>query len=103
MADNPRFYEVKLLKRAIADVEDICRYLSQFYPGTVDRFLESFEQALKGLVQNPYMYVEYEYNRKYRRMIVKDYLVFYKTFKTGKTVHIHRVLHGKRNIEAFLK
>jgi plasmid stabilization system protein ParE len=59
-------YEVKLLKQAVTDVDDICRYLSQFYPGTADRFLDGFEQAIEGLAQNPYMYVEYEYNRKYR-------------------------------------
>ena len=103
MAGNPGLYEVKLLKQAIKDIDGISRYLSQFYPGTAGRFLEGLEQAIEGLSQNPSMYVEYEYNRKYRRMIVKDYLVFYKTFKTGKTVRIHRVLHGKRNIEVFLK
>ncbi|MFP3041032.1 type II toxin-antitoxin system RelE/ParE family toxin [Treponema primitia] len=96
-------YEVKLLKRAIEDIDGICQYLSQFYPGTSGRFLDDLERAIEGLAQNPYMYVEYENNKTYRRMIVNDYLVFYKTFKTGKTIRIYRVLHGKRNIEAFLK
>jgi addiction module RelE/StbE family toxin len=95
-------YEVKLLKRAVEDIDTICRYLAQFYPGTAGRFLDNLEQAMDGLAHNPYMYAGYEHNKLYRRMIVQDYLVFYRIFKTGKTVRIYRVLHGKRNIGAFL-
>ncbi|GHV63033.1 hypothetical protein AGMMS49587_11720 [Spirochaetia bacterium] len=96
-------YELKLLKRAATDIEDICRYLSQFYPGTAGRFLDALEQSLDGLTQNPYMYAEYEGNKAYHRAIVQDYLVFYKIFKTSKTIRIYRILHGKRNIEFFLR
>jgi plasmid stabilization system protein ParE len=100
-------YEIKLLQRATVDIEDICRYLSQFYPGTAGRFLDALEQGLDGLMQNPYMYVEYEGNRNYRRMVIQTdlsphYLVFYKIPKTGGTIKVYRVLHGKRNIEKFL-
>ncbi|GHT65367.1 hypothetical protein FACS1894110_07080 [Spirochaetia bacterium] len=95
-------YEIKLLKRAVADIEDICRYLSQFYPGTVGRFIDALEQGFDGLAQNPYMYVEYEGNKNYRRMIIQEYLVFYKILKTGSTIRVYRILHGKRNIDNFL-
>ncbi|GHV07748.1 hypothetical protein FACS189485_18480 [Spirochaetia bacterium] len=96
-------YELKLLKRAAADIENICRYLSQFYPGTAGRFLDALEQSLDGLTQNPYMYAAYERNKTYHRAIVQDYLVFYKIFKSSKAIRVYRVLHGKRNIEYFLK
>jgi plasmid stabilization system protein ParE len=112
-------YEVKLLKRAVADIEDICRYLSQFYPGTCRRFLDELERSMDnlmrpsgplsdkngfmganapGLIQNPYMYSEYEKNKAYRRIVVQRYLVFYKVFKTAKTVRVYRILYGQRNI-----
>jgi addiction module RelE/StbE family toxin len=96
-------YETLLLKRAVEDSDAICRYLAQFYPGTAGRFLDELEQSIEGLAHNPYRYAEYEHNRMYRRMIVQDYLVFYKIFKTHKTIRIYRVPHGKRNIGAFLQ
>jgi addiction module RelE/StbE family toxin len=96
-------YEVKLLRRAAKDIEEICQYLSQFYPGTPGRFLDELEKTLGGLAQNPYMSAEYERNKTYRRLIVQDYLVFYKIFKPGKMVKIYRVLHGKRDIGEFLR
>jgi addiction module RelE/StbE family toxin len=96
-------YDVKLLKRAAKDIDEICRYLSQFYPDTPGRFLDELERTLDGLTQNPYLSTEYEKNKSYRRMIVQDYLMFYKISKPGKTVRIYRVLHGKRDIGEFLK
>jgi plasmid stabilization system protein ParE len=95
-------FEVRLLKRAVGDIEDICGYLSQFYPGTVGRFLVDLEQRLDDLAVHPFMYEEYRENKAYRRMVVDNYLVFYKVFKSGKTIRVYRILHGKRNIEAFL-
>jgi plasmid stabilization system protein ParE len=92
-------YEVKLLKRAVTDIGDICRYLSQFYPGSCGRFLDELEGALDNLTQNPYMYSEYEKNKPYRRIIVQKYLVFYKVFKSAKTVRVYRILHGQRDIK----
>jgi addiction module RelE/StbE family toxin len=96
-------YEVKLLRKAAKDIEEICQYLSQFYPGTPGRFLDELEKTLDGLAQNPYMSVEYEGNKAYRRLIVQDYLVFYKIAKPGRVVKIYRVLHGKRNTGEFLE
>jgi plasmid stabilization system protein ParE len=55
-------YELQLLERAVEDIDAICRYLAQFYPGTAGRFLDSLERSLDGLTQNPYMYAEYEHN-----------------------------------------
>jgi plasmid stabilization system protein ParE len=92
-------YEVKLLKRAVMDIEDICRFLSQFYPGTCGRFLDELERTLDNLMQNPYMYSEYEKNKAYRRIIIQKYLVFYKASKTAETVRVYRILHGQRDLE----
>jgi len=35
-------YEVKLLNLAESDLDEICLYLSQFYPGTPGRFIGIF-------------------------------------------------------------
>jgi plasmid stabilization system protein ParE len=38
-------YSVKLLGMAEDDLEEICEYLSRFYPSTVERFLEVLEES----------------------------------------------------------
>jgi plasmid stabilization system protein ParE len=95
-------YKVFLLKRATLDIDEIAHYLSQFYPGTVGRFLEGFEKALGILEENPYIYGVYTEKPQYHRMIIGDYLVFYKIFENAKTVRVYRVLHGRRNLGQFV-
>jgi addiction module RelE/StbE family toxin len=95
-------FDVKTLKRANRDIDEIAQYKSQFYPDTALRFLIALENALDTVAQNPYMYPEYVGNKKYHRLIVQDYLVFYRIFETSRTVRVYRVLHGKRNIAALL-
>jgi plasmid stabilization system protein ParE len=95
-------YEVTLLKRSRIDIDEICQYKSQFYPGTVDRFLDELEKGLDSIADNPFICPEYYGNKKYHRMLVQDYLVLYQIFKTAKTVRVYRILHGKRDIPVLL-
>jgi plasmid stabilization system protein ParE len=96
-------YSVDLLSTAENDLDEICLYLSQFYPGTVDRFLEDFGKALDYASDNPKMYQTYDLNKAYRRIVVGNYLVFYKIDEAEKRMKVYRVLHGKRNLPEFLK
>ena len=48
------------------------------------------------------MYVKYEDNTAYRKMVALDYLVFYKVLEAERIVEIHRVLYGMRDINAYL-
>ena len=96
-------YEVKLLNLAESDLDEICRYLSQFYPGTPGKFLDALEKGFENISINPNMFPKYEYNREYRRMATGDFLVFYKTDEENNHVYIYRVLHGKRSVYTILK
>jgi len=95
-------YEVKLLDLAEKDLDEICQYLSQFYPGTTGRFLDALEKDFDYLTLNPKMYPKYEYSNKYRKMTTGNYLVFYKTDEDNSQVNVYRILHEKRNISAIL-
>ena len=95
-------YKAEYIEPARQDVSDIKDYLSQFYPGTPVKFLTELKQRVEALRDNPFMYPEYEDNPAYRRMVVSDYLVFYKIFEATEIIEIHRVLHGKRNIKEHL-
>jgi plasmid stabilization system protein ParE len=66
-------YEIKLLKKAVEDIDDICRYLAQFYPGTAGRFLDKLEKEMDNLGENPYLCQKYTEDVKYRRMVIQDY------------------------------
>ena len=96
-------YEVKLLNLAESDLDEICRYLSQFYPGTPGRFLDALEKDFENISFNPNMFPKYEYNEEYRKMSSGDFLVFYRTDEANNQVHIYRILHGKRSIGTIIK
>jgi plasmid stabilization system protein ParE len=46
-------YSVKLLGMAEDDFDEICEYLSRFYPGTVGRFLEDLEKSFDRVAITP--------------------------------------------------
>ena len=91
-------YEVKLLDLAEKDIDEICKYLSQFYPGTPGRFLNTLEKDFNSISLNPKMFPKYKYNKEYRKLVSGDFLVFYKIDEENHLVRIYRVLHGKRSV-----
>jgi len=96
-------HDVKLLSIAENDINEICKYLSQFYPGTPGKFLNALNEVFTNLSFNPNMYPVYEYNKEYRRIVTGDYLVFYKIDKENNLVRVYRILHGKQNISTILE
>ena len=95
-------YDVKLLNLAESDLDEICHYLSQFYPGTVDRFLDTIENDLNNISLNPKMFPVYEYNKEFRKAVTNNFLIFYKINEEINQVDIYRILHGKQNISSIL-
>ncbi len=95
-------YTVRFMELAAQDYDDISDYLSGFYPGTAGKFLDALEKGTATLEDSPRAFEVYEHNPAYRRMVVMDYLVFYKIKEKSKTVEVHRILHGARNIRQFL-
>jgi plasmid stabilization system protein ParE len=95
-------YTVRFMDLARQDYDDISEYLSGFYPGTPAKFLDELEKGTATLEDNPRAFEVYEHNPAYRRMVVMNYLVFYKIKEERKTVEVHRILHGARDIKRFL-
>ena len=96
-------YNVKLLNIAERDIDEICEYLSQFYPSTPGKFLDALDKDFENVNLNPYMYPVYEYNKKYRRIVTNDYLVFYIIDEENNLVRIYRILHGKQDVKTILE
>lgn len=96
-------HNVIFMDLAVNDYDDISDYLSRFYPRTIEKFLNELEKYIAVLKENPYAFEKYKPKPQYRRMVVMEYLVFYKVIDKTHTVEIHRILHGARNIKQFLR
>jgi addiction module RelE/StbE family toxin len=88
-------YKTRTLLTAQRDLETIDEYLSQFYASTAAKFFEKYDRQTLLLEDNPYMGATY---KDYRRLVVFEFLVFYKVDEDSKTVSIYRVIHGSRDI-----
>ena len=95
-------YTVLFMDLAEQDYYAISEYLANFYPSTIEKFLDELEKYTATLEDNPRAFEVYEHVPSYRRMVVMDFLVFYKIKEDDKSVEIHRILHGSRDIKRFL-
>jgi len=95
-------YRLRYMDDTVTDREHIKAYLSQFYPGTARKFFALLKKKTVRLKTFPYSCPEYEDVPDYRKLVVGDYLVFYVVNEDAKTVDIHRILHGSRDIRQHL-
>ena len=95
--------KIEYLKIAKLDVFEIQSNLSRFYPTTPGKFLKTLKKSIETLSDNPLLYPVYEFNPAYRKMLVLDYLVFYKVFEERQAIEVHRILYAKRNIKEILE
>ena len=93
-------YKIKYLPLA---VQDLNRYLSEFYPKTASRILKEMREKITKLGDTPKMCEIYRLDPTYRRMVVDQYLVFYRVNDETKVVEIYRVLRGSWNLPQYLR
>ena len=98
LADRFVQYKIKYLELALSDVCEIKTYLEQFYESTAARFMTELKERIFTLSEMPYMCERYFYRPDYRKLVVWDYLVFYKINEENKTIEVHRILHGSVDI-----
>ena len=91
-------YRVVFMTEAGRDVDDIEKYLSQYYASTVRNFFLQLEKQLETLETMPYMYPAYQEDPFFRKMIVNDYLLFYSVDDKRQLAIIHRIFHSSRDI-----
>jgi len=97
-------YKSKILSLARDELKEIRAYLSEFGSIPKNKIKESFFQYVKNASDNPYMYPEYEENKKYRKAVIQyEYLVFFTVDEDNKMVKTERVLSSKRNVKSILE
>ena len=95
-------YTVRFSLFAKEDKKEIKTYLSKFYPGTPHRFTALLKKHITYLKENPYTYSEYPENTDYRRMLVGNYVVFYKINEAEKQVDVYRILRASWDLPKYL-
>lgn len=99
-----RNYEVKLLRIAEEDLNEIAEYVSTDSPASADKLLDRFENAFANLSRHPYIGKapnESELARLgYRYVVLGNYLIFYKIEQ--ETVLVYRIIHGARDYKKII-
>ena len=106
-------YKIEYLPSALRDLTEIADYIGVKLnnPEAADRLSENIVSAIDKLPEMPYRYPVYypvasfsvkPLKMEYRKMVVRNYLVFYWVNEEKQQVTIARVIYGGRNIDNIL-
>ena len=94
-------HTLRYLPIAVDDLVSIFDWIENDRPANAAAFVERLDQRTGNLKTHPFLghipRDEKLKNSGYRILVIESYLVFYMI--RGKTVEIHRVIHGSRNLE----
>jgi plasmid stabilization system protein ParE len=96
-------YKAKYLNSARQDREAIKIHLNQYSTRAAGRLFAKIKRNMEYVKKNPYIYEAYERRPDFRRMVVEDYLVFYRVNEKDKIIEVHHILHGMIDIENTVK
>ena len=94
-------YILRYLSVAVDDLISIFDWIAHDSPAHAAAFVDKIDQRIGSLKKHPFLgrvpRDEKLKNTGYRVLIIEAYLVFYVV--RGKTVEIHRLIYGSRNLE----
>lgn len=105
---SPVQYRIDISEPAENDLWDIVRYISAQLsaPITAMEMLEIIEQALNGLAEMPHRAPAVADERLaaigYRKLNVKNYIIFFSIDEKEKVIDVERILYSRRNWRAIL-
>ena len=101
-------YQLEYLPMARHDMVEIARYISQELCSTsvAEKLADEMIQAAESLTEFPYIYPVHHVSKplknEYRKLIVKNYIMFYCVYEKAKKVVITRVIYSRRDYEKLL-
>lgn len=101
-------YKLEYLPVAMRDMTDIAHYISckLSNPTAANALAEEMVSAADKLTRFPYVNAIHQtirpLDQEYRKLIVKNYLMFYWVDEAEKTVTVARVMYGGRDYEKML-
>jgi toxin ParE1/3/4 len=97
-------YVLRYLPVAVEDLISIFDWIASDSPTNAAAFIDKLDQRIGNLETHPFLgRIPRDDRLKssgYRVLVIESYLVFY--IVRFKTVEIHRVVHGSRNLEDIL-
>lgn len=93
-------YKVELSIQAKEDYKSIIRYIKYKLsePNIAERYAELIKNEINTLKYNPQKFAIINYDiikqYKFRKLIIKNYIVFYRINEEEKIVNVERILHG---------
>jgi len=91
-------YKIKYVPSADRDLVAIYTFLEE-YPQKRLRIFSKLDIALARLASMPKMFPIYDADPQFRRIVIEDYLVFYKLVESEELIEIHRILYAKMDIQ----
>ena len=101
-------YKLDYLPLALQDMVDIAKYISQDLgnPIAAEKLVDEMIEAADKLVDFPYLYAIHQLvkplNYEYRKLIINNYIMFYRVDEKNKQVTISRVIYARREYENIL-
>ena len=94
-------YTLRYLPVAVDDLISIFDWIANDSPANAAAFIEKLDQHIGSLSAHPFLGRTPKDDKLksagYRVLVIESYLTFYMV--RGKTVEIHRVIHGSRNLD----
>jgi len=101
-------YQLEFLPIARQDMIDIARYISNELgnPAAAYKLTDDMIEAAGKLMDFPYINAIYKSNmplsKEFRKIIVKNYIMFYWVDEKDKLVTIARIIYARRDYEKLL-
>jgi addiction module RelE/StbE family toxin len=100
----PAKYAIRYLPVAEDDLLSIHDWIARDSPAGAAAFTEKLDKRISALAANPRLGRVPKHDKLarygYRVLVVESYLVFYVI--RGRTLEIHRVVHGSRHLDDIL-
>ncbi len=96
-------YKIKFSKEARNDYFDIIRYIkySLVEPTIANKYSILINEEIEKLAYNPHRFavvdIKVKNYSKIYKLIIKNYIVFYRISENNKIVNIERILYGASN------
>ena len=96
-------YRIDVSKPAENDLRDIVRYISSQLEAqmTALNMMDTIEEAIMGLADMPHKYPLVTDNHLatmgYRKLFIKNYIVFFTIDEKAKVVDVERILYARRD------
>ena len=101
-------YQLDFLPIAKQDITEIANYISHalYNPAAAEKLADEIIKSAESLANSPYAHTVYKtvksLKNEYRKLLVKNYIIFYWINEKKKQITIARVIYTRRDYKKLL-